>query len=190
MRRTLTLVVLVAALPIAAYAQQAAAGRATPPPPPPAPQAVAAGQAPAARATTPPPVDPRIDTSDVNIGITVNITDKSTAGTQNKLVSLLVANRSSGRVRSSGSSLVAERDRSSDLNVDARTTLMKSGAISVDLTINYVPEWTSEATKMTAVSQSVTLYLKDGQPTLITQAADPTKGTRSVSIEVTAKVIR
>ncbi len=185
MRKTFSLMVgLIAFTSISTFAQQAPRA-ATPTAP-----ASAQTAPPPAHAATPAPVDPRIDQSDVNIGVTVNITDKSTGGTQNKLVSLIVANRNSGRVRSSGTSFVGDRDRQSDLNVDARTTLMKSGVISVDLTINYMPEWTSETTKMTLVTQSVTLFLKDGVPTVITQAADPTKGTRSVTIEVTAKVIR
>ena len=197
MSRTISLTALVFALAATAAAAQVPSRpiASTPPaqgPTRPAtatPPAIQQTPAPAARSGTA-YVDPRIDTSDVNIGVTVNITDKSPTATQNKVVSLIVANRSSGRVRSSGSALVQERERSSDLNVDAQTTLMKSGMISVNLTINYVPEWTSETTKMTSVTQSVTLYLKDGQPTLITQAADPTHGTRSVAIEVTAKVVR
>lgn len=176
MRRILTLMILATALAAPAAAKQTTRTpvAATPQPP-----------------TTTMKVDPRIDTSDVNISVVVNITDKSTTGPQNKTVSLIIANRDSGRVRSSGTtSLGNGNSRSSELNVDANTTLLKSGLISTYLTVNYQPEWTDEATKMTAVTQSVKLFLKDGVPMVIAQAADPTKGTRSVSIEVTAKVIR
>lgn len=171
MRRVLCLMFLAVSFAAPAFAQQSAPRAATPTP-------------------TPPKVDGRIDISDVNIGLTVNIADKNTGGTQTKTVSLVIANQQSGRVRSSGNTVAGGNNRGSELNVDALCTLMKSGAIRAQLTVNYVPEWTDEVTKMTGVLQSVTLYLKDGQPTLITQAADPTKGTRSVSIEVTAKVIR
>lgn len=183
MRRTFSLMVcLIALVSVPALAQQSPRAATAAPTPP-----VAQG---GARAATPAPVDPRFDISDVNIGITVTITDKSPGGNQTKTVSLMFANRSSGRVRSSGSTQTANTSRGSELNVDANATLMKSGTIYTQFTINYQPEWTDETTKMTGVSQSVNLYLKDGAATVITQAADPTKGTRSVAVEVTAKVIR
>jgi len=34
------------------------------------------------------------------------------------------------------------------------------------------------------------VFLKDGVPTVVSTAADPSKGTRSVSIEVTATVVK
>lgn len=202
MRRTLTLLILAIAVPVSAFAQQSGSGRAVAPTAV-APRPPAVDQSPRAGSPASTRVDPNIDTSDVNISITVTITDKSSAGTQTKTVSLLFANQASGRVRSSGSTSYAtqaiaggtmvptENNRSSELNVDAGGTLMKSGQIKTNLTINYAPEWADEKSKMTGVQQSVfSLYLKDGQPTMITQAADPTKGTRSVAIEVTAKVVK
>lgn len=201
MRRTLTLLILAIAVPVSAFAQQSGSGRAVAPPAV-TPRPAAVDQSPHAGSPTT-RVDPNIDTSNVNINITVTITDKSSAGTQTKTVSLLFANQGSGRVRSSGSTSYAtqamagaamvpmENNRSSELNVDAGGTLMKSGQIKTSLTINYAPEWADEKSKMTGVQQSVfSIYLKDGQPTMITQAADPTNGTRSVAIEVTAKVVK
>lgn len=156
----------------------ASAGAAAPAPTPQAAEAPAAAR-----------IDPRVDPSDVNIKMTVTITDKS-ATTMTKVVSLIMANKGSGRVRSSGSTYSAPQQRSSELNVDARATLLKSGAILTTITISYTPEWTEETTKFTGVSQSVELFLKDGVPTVIAQAADPTKGSRSVTIEVTASVMK
>lgn len=139
-------------------------------------------------------VDPRIDQSDVNIKLMVKITDTSAGSTQTKVVSLIMANKGSGRVRSQGSTTISAaptyNTRTSELNVDARATLFKSGSILTNVTITYTPEWTEEATKFTGVSQSVELFLKDGVTTVIAQAADPTKGSRSVTIEVTATVVR
>jgi len=143
----------------------------------------------AAEAPAAPRLDPRIDQSDVNIKLVVTITDKG-ATTMTKVVSLIIGNRGNGKVRSSGNTSTPNQNRSSELNVDAFATLFKSGVISTNLTIIYQPEWTEEATKMTGVTQSVSLFLKDGVPMLITQAADPTKGSRSVSIEVTASVLK
>jgi hypothetical protein len=67
---------------------------------------------------------------------------------------------------------------------------MKSGLIRTFVTINYQPEGSDEQTRLTSVTQQAGLYLKDGQSTVITQAADPTTGNRSVTVEVTAKIIR
>lgn len=132
--------------------------------------------------------DPRMDPSDVNIKLLVKITDSASGGTSTKTVSVMMANRGNGRVRSSGVSSPSERG--SELNVDARASLMKNGSISTSLTINYTPERSDEPSKLTSVSQSVDLFLKEGVATVITQAADPTKGTRSVTIEVTASVVK
>jgi hypothetical protein len=155
----------------------AAAPQATPPP---------------ARAAAPAPPDPRFDTSDANVNITVTITDKNGAKSQTKVVSLIVANGESGRVRSTGvnSGGPGTASRNSDLNVDASARLMKSGLIRTFVTINYQPEGSDEQTRLTSVTQQAGLYLKDGQSTVITQAADPTTGNRSVTVEVTAKIIR
>ncbi|OYW04542.1 MAG: hypothetical protein B7X11_02810 [Acidobacteria bacterium 37-65-4] len=67
----------------------------------PTPQAT---EAPAAR----PPIDPRIDQSDVNIKLTIKITDSGSGGTQIKTVSLIMANRGNGRVRSVGDTLAKD----------------------------------------------------------------------------------
>lgn len=213
MRQTVNLFIVAMCVAVPAMAQDFQQAPALPQQPPrvaaptmpPAPQRVTAPTmtppAVAQRATPTPPaaeapaapqrqVDPRIDQSDVNIKLTVKITDSNASGTQTKVVSLIMANRGNGRVRSSGVS-VGPPERSSDLNVDARATLYKSGAISTNLTISYSPERNNEEqSKLVGVSQSVELFLKDGTPTVITQAADPTKGSRSVTIEVTATVVK
>jgi hypothetical protein len=183
--------ILAIALPAAsASAQQLGAAAPAPARNTVAPVAVGQNTPRPAVAAAPAKVDPRIDTSDVNLSVTVKITDKAPSGDQTKTVSLMFSNQSSGRVRSSGSTLSNGRNQGSDLNVDAQGTLMKSGQIRTNLTIIYQPEWTDDVTKMTGVTQSASIYLTDGRPVVITQAADPTKGTRSVAIEVTAKVIK
>ena len=67
------------------------------PMPPPAPPSVRTPQAPtpppAPDAPKPPAVDPRFDTSDVNLKLTIKVTDKSSGGEQIKTVSLIAANR-------------------------------------------------------------------------------------------------
>jgi hypothetical protein len=185
MRKILVLALFAAVMTTALHAQQTATPVKTPAP--------ARGKAvePTMPTRTPPAIDARYDPADCNIQITLNIVDKSPAGTQNKTVSMIVANRSNGRVRSTGSTTKPDRSSSdSVLNVDAHPVLFRNGSISTDITLSYQPEWVEDQTKLTSVTQSGTLYLKDGIPMLISQAADPTKGSRSVAIEVTAKIIK
>lgn len=153
------------------------------PTPAPSPQSPEAPKAPA--------VDPRIDQSDVNIRLVLTITDKGASANQTKTVSLIVGNRGSSRVRSNGTATdMNKNNRSTELNVDARATLMRSGVISTQLTISYTPEFVDEGSRFNGVSESVDLFLKDGVPTVITQAADPSRTARSVSVEVTATVMK
>ena len=206
MRRIVNVFIVVMSIAVPALAQQ---GTPTPPVAVPAPTSRAATApqtvTPAATAapqrgqTPAPPAavaaahapDPRIDQSDVNIKLTVKITDTGSGGAQTKTVSLIMANKGSGRVRSQGTTLASNVNHGSELNVDANATLFKSGVVNTWLTITYTPEWAeADVTKMTGVSQQVSLYLKDGVPTVIAQAADPTKGSRSVAIEVTVSVMK
>lgn len=186
MRKTFSLMVgLIALTSISAFAQQAPrAGT---------PAAAPSGQtpAPAARATTPAPVDPRIDQSDVNIKLTVSVIDKGGATAGTKTVTLMLANMSSGRVRSTGTLPAVGNGRPTvDLNVDAIVELRRSGLVRANLTVYYNPE-SDDAGKarLSAVNESIVVFLKDGVPLLISQAADPT-GSRSLSVEVTANVIK
>lgn len=152
---------------------------------------VATPQGAEAPAAARPAVDPRIDQSDVNIKLVLTITDKGASSNQTKTVSLIVANRGNSRVRSNGTGTDANKNtRNTELNVDARATLMKSGVISTQLTISYTPEFVDEGSRFNGVSESVDLFLKDGVATVITQAADPSRTARSVTVEVTATVMK
>lgn len=131
-------------------------------------------------------VDPNIDRSDANIKLTLTVTDAAAAATAKKTVTLMVANLSSSRVRSTGFA-----KGGIELNVDASAELRKSGLIRLNLTIGYTPESADETgAKLLGVNESVSIFLKDGVPTVVTQAADPTKGSRSVTVEVTATVVK
>ncbi len=150
---------------------------------PPAPVATEAPQAPKA----PPAPDPNIDRSDANIRLTLSIADAASSGTAKKTVTLIVANMGSGRVRSSGSSAT----KAMQLDVDAAAELRRSGLVKVNLTIFYQPENTDEGpSRLSVVNESIQLFLKDNVPTVISQSADPTKGSRSVTVEVTAQVMK
>lgn len=133
--------------------------------------------------------DPGVDRSDANIKIVLTIKDASSASTTaTKTITMSVANMASGRVRSSG----ANPGRSTQqLSLDASAELRRSGLIRVNLTISYLPEQMDDpGTRLESVNESLSVFLKDGVPTVVSQAADPTKGSRSVTIEVTATVVK
>lgn len=163
---------------------------------PPSGQQAGIGQRPAtpqAAAPAPPAAtashrpDAGVDMTDANIKLTLTINDKGGAGNTTKAVTLLVANMGSSQVRSSGNA----GSRSMRLDVDANGELRKSGLIRLNLTVHYQPEQTEETgSRLSNVDESVSLFLKDGVATVITQAADPTKGARSVEISVTATVVK
>ena len=179
MRRLSVIVLLVSALaaPVAAaQGQQPPPTQPTTAPPsqqpPPAGRGGIGGQR-AGRGSLMPPGGAVRD----NIRIDVSITD-SAEKTQKKVVSMLVADRNGGRIRSSNEKGV--------LNVDANTWTEGEGRITLALTVEYMPD---RATHNTLLNQSITLVLQTGKPTLISQSADP--GTdRKVTVEVTATVVK
>ena len=192
MRRLSLIVLLVTALaaPLAARQGQ--------PPPPPAPQqpaTVAPGQQqpPPGRATqqgrggrgTPtgeaPPTAGRgmrsFELPSQNVKLDVTITD-SAEKSQKKVVSMLMADGESGRIRSSNNVGV--------LNVDGNTRVASDGRIHVFITIEYMPDRSATTTNL---NQSISLMVAAGKPTQISQSADP--GTdRKVSVEITATVVK
>jgi hypothetical protein len=112
-----------------------------------------------------------------NIRLDVTITDSAEKSTK-KVVSMLVADRDSGRIRSSNNAGV--------LNVDGQPRVASDGRIIVSITIEYMPDRSAAVTNL---HQSITLMLTPGKPTLISQSADP--GTdRKVAVEVTATVVK
>ncbi len=105
--------------PPGVQATTAPAGRAVAPAATPTPQA--ADTPAAARA-----VDPRIDQSDVNIKMVVKITDTSASSTQTKIVSVIMANRGNGRVRSQGSTSSPNTStKAVELNPKEKTSCLK-----------------------------------------------------------------
>ncbi|TAK18859.1 MAG: hypothetical protein EPO35_00870 [Acidobacteria bacterium] len=164
-RRTLALTLVTLCLSASALAQQAAPAapqRGTTP----APQGATAAP-PAAR-----PIDAGIDPTDANITIELTVVDKPAGSmtTSTRRGTITVANQNSGSVRGlSGWYNSTNRETKLDplgLDVDARTTLRKSGMVSVTLTVAYVPAGT-EPTLNSVQRQSATLFLKPGQETQV-----------------------
>jgi hypothetical protein len=113
-----------------------------------------------------------------NIRLDVTISD-SAEKTMKKVVSMLVADRDSGRIRSANRT-------GQVLNVDGRGEVAADGRVYVALTIEYQPEGTPNTTML---NQSISLVLAAGRPTVISQSADPNTD-RKVTVEVTATVVK
>jgi hypothetical protein len=139
-----------------------------------------------------PSVRPEEPSSWQNIKVEVAITDTFSADVQaRKTVSMLILDGRNGQVRSSGGSGV--------LNVDAIPRLRSDGRIYLWLTLEYMPELTSQQGQLlakeaggptgrpTMFNESLSLIVVDGKPLVASQSADP-RSERKVAVEVTATV--
>ena len=99
--------------------------------------------------------------------------------TTRKVVSMLVRDRESGRIRSSN-------PNGGVLNVDGQSEVVAEDRIAVYLTVEYQPE---RAANMTMLNQSISVVLTPGKPTVVSQSADPNTD-RKVAVEVTATVLK
>jgi hypothetical protein len=119
----------------------------------------------------------RPDLPTQNVRLDVTITD-SAEKTQKKVISMLMADGESGRIRSANNVGV--------LNVDGNSRVGPDGRVHVWITIEYMPDRSATTTNL---NQSISLVLAAGKPTLVSQSADP--GTdRKVAVEVTATVVK
>jgi hypothetical protein len=191
MRQTVNLFIVAMCVAVPAMAQDfqtappAQAARAMAPMP--TPMSAQRGGTPAAT-EAPRRADPGVDQTDANIKLVLTITDKGGPSISTKTVTLIVANQGSGRVRANGQNPGKQVQL---LNVDATAELRKSGLTRVNLTIVYSPERTDTAgATFFDVNESLSIFLKDGMPMVIAQAVDPANGAHSVSIEVTASVLK
>jgi hypothetical protein len=148
---------------------------------------------PDAKATESKPTPPQPEGQPVNIKIELTITDQAGPGEAAKrTVSMIVADRKVGNIRSQGQVLVNNRFMVM-LNVDATPVILKDGAIRLDLGIEYAPKPSNEnATSgegRASLNQRMSLIVTPGKPTIISQASDPTSD-RKISVELTATVMK
>jgi hypothetical protein len=122
--------------------------------------------------------------STANIQIQVAIADYvDSAPPTKKAVSMIVADGTFGRMRSSTSNV------SPTLNVDAFPRL-NNGRIELRLTVEYRPpaERGADVPAM-PISETMTVLLDSGKPLVVAQAADPSVD-RRVTVEVTATILK
>jgi hypothetical protein len=167
-------------------------------PPPPAAQKPAPRPQPPQRPAEPaPPEAPRAEATKqpertfgqpVNIRIEVTLIDEGGPQPSRKTVSVTVADRQSGQVRSAVSVLGIGHV---PLALDALPILERDGTIRTRITLEYQPNPGGDRKEPTPVEMRLSfgLILHSGQKIVAAQAADPVTD-RRVSAEVTATVLK
>ena len=125
----------------------------------------------------------------VNIKLDFTITDQTGPGDPlRKVVTLVVADRHSGSIRSTGS--VRSQGRV-QINVDARPQILQSGAIRLTLGLEYNPRTlgNDSPTEWSSLNEQIGVVLQPGKPLVVSQAADPASD-RKISVEVLAAVLK
>jgi hypothetical protein len=131
----------------------------------------------------PPPGQP------VNIKLDLTITDQTGPGDPlKKVVTMVVADRGMGSIRSLGSVRTQGRVQ---INVDARPHILQSGAIRLSLGLEYNPRTLGNdaPTEWSSLNEQITVVMAAGKPLIVSQAADPASD-RRISVEVLATVMK
>jgi hypothetical protein len=176
--------------PPPAAAKPATAPKPDQPPPPARPEGQGVTLAPARR---PGPGQP------VNVRIEFTINDQlGTAAPAQKTISLILADRQEGMIRSEG---IMPGYGSVQLNVDAEVSILTQGpqpgfenkifarlGLSYDL-IDPKASSSERQSRTTQIRESLTVLLESGKPMVLSQSADPITD-RKVTVEVKATIVK
>ena len=134
--------------------------------------------------------------NNTNVKIELTITDQRSEGPAVvKTVTATVADRSTARIRTSGSVRTPMGGREVILNVDAGPSLVNVNGVTklrLVLVIEYRPvtaESDTERTSTPNINEQLTVVLEDGKPLVVSQSADPSTD-RKVKVEVKATILR
>jgi hypothetical protein len=120
----------------------------------------------------------------VNIKLDLTITDQAGSGeASKKAVSMLVADRAGGSIRSIANSVRAT------LNVDATPQVLPNGLIRVQLALEYNPQRGEGPPTGSSLNQRVAIVLVPGKSQVLSQAADPLSD-RKITVEVRAEIMK
>jgi len=134
----------------------------------------------------------------LNIKIDLTITDQAGAGEPaKKTVTMLLADRSTGSIRSTGSQRIpTEGNVPVSINVDAQPTIATDGSIRLMLGLEYQPRpGTAQAdpplnsARLSQLNERLTIIVQDGKPLMISQAADPGSD-RRITVELRVTVLK
>jgi hypothetical protein len=126
----------------------------------------------------------------INVRVELTIRDqRGTAPPETKTVSIVTADRTSGRVRTGGN-VRTEKFGVQDvrLNVDTRPVILRDGLIKLFVTFEYRPADT-ETSPSNNISEMLECVLASGQSLGVTKSADPNSD-RSVTVEVKATILK
>jgi len=142
----------------------------------------------------PAPQPPPPEGQPVNIRIELTITDQAGPGEAAKrTVSMIVADRKNGSIRSSGVVIAGGNRTNVILNVDATPRILSEGVIRLDLGLEYVPKPGSEnaasGESRAGLNERLGLMVQSGKPLIISQASDPTSD-RRIAVELTATILK
>lgn len=142
----------------------------------------------ALRVPTPPP-PPGKPGQNVNVQIELMIAETTGAVPATKVVSVIAADASWGRVRSQ-SSVPKDAPPGSvgELNVDARPTILTADSLRLELTVEYVSPTGgaavgADAPRAARLHQSLNVIVKNGQTLQVSRAVDPVSN-RTTTVDV------
>ena len=184
-----------AALLAASVHGQEAQGRGGQPPAPAEKPASGQNRTPAPAETPQPAGQP------VNVKLDLTITDQLASGAPaKKTVSMIVADRFSGSIRSIANTVRAT------LNVDATPHILQNGHIRLQLAVEYNPRQPTTAAEKfkgpggdmlelpgdeggSSLNQRVVIVLEPNKPLMLSQAADPLSD-RRITVEVRVSILK
>ena len=137
-------------------------------------------------APTPPPEAPG---QPANLKLDLTITDQTGPGDPlRKVVTMVVADRGTGSIRSTGSVRTQGRVQ---INVDMQPQILKSGGIRLTLRLEYNPRTlgNDSPTEWSSLHEQIQVVLEPGRPLVISRAADPASD-REITVEVRATVMK
>jgi hypothetical protein len=154
-----------------------------------------------------PPGPPSRNVADLpNIRVELRITDTYGGAPVDKTVSMVLLSGFTGRIRTSNmvpsgrpelKGMVVPNDpdfgrEMIQLNVDAIATAVSRDLIDTRVTVEYRPAPSSGQTNASppaSLNESLQVLLKDGQPLVVSQSADPATE-RKVIVQVTATLVK
>jgi hypothetical protein len=152
-------------------------------------------------ATPPPPRAPEPSGQPVNVKIDLTITDQLGPGDPaRKVITLIVADRQNGYIRSRGNVRISEqRSHSVTINVDARPIILKEGSVRLELGLEYQPTPPGTGGQPTTgpgsdpfatnLNERVGVILEPGKPLVVSQAVDPASD-RKIAVELRATILK